>query len=50
MNGQITFSENLTDFLTWVKLTTEAAWTKTSAKTALYGAKWLGLSEYEIEA
>ena len=49
MKTNFTFPENLTDFLTWVKITTEAAWNQASEDDFLYGAKWLPLSEQEID-
>jgi hypothetical protein len=43
------FPENITDFLIWVKVTTEAAWSKAPEDDFLYGAKWLPLSDQEID-
>lgn len=53
----ITIPENLTDFLYWVKERTEAFWSidpETSTEDFvcenwLYGAKWVGLSDDEID-
>lgn len=49
MKSQITFPENIDDFLTWVKVTTETAWSKASTEDFFYGAQWMPLSEEEID-
>ena len=49
MKSRITFPQDLTDFLCWVKTTTELAWSKVSPEETIYGARWLGLSDPEID-
>jgi hypothetical protein len=49
MKTNFTFPENIADFLTWVKITTEAAWSKASKDDFFYGARWLPLSEEKID-
>jgi len=49
MKSNITFPEDLNEFLYWVKITTEAAWIKVAPDDPMYGARWLGLSDPEIE-
>lgn len=49
MKTNRTFPENINDFLTWVKVTTEVAWSKVSEDDFFYGAQWLPLSEEEID-
>ncbi len=49
MNRTITFPESLTDFLYWIKETTEAYWSKLPAEKKMYGAKWLPLTEEQID-
>lgn len=49
MNSQITFPENLTDFLYWVKETTEAYWSKVPHDEPIHGAKWLPLTNQQID-
>lgn len=48
MTSKITFPENLVDFLYWVKETTEAYWDKVSPEELIHGAKWLPLTDGEI--
>ncbi|MCF6404809.1 hypothetical protein L3C95_18060 [Chitinophaga filiformis] len=49
MNSQITFPENLTDFLYWIKTTTEAFWLSVPKDEPIYGAKWLPLTDQQID-
>jgi hypothetical protein len=49
MRAHIIFPEGLTEFLYWVKATTESAWSKLAVDVPMYGAKWLGLSDQEID-
>lgn len=49
MKSNITFPEDLSEFLYWVKTTTESAWSKVTLDDPMYGARWLGLSDPEIE-
>ncbi|MGO4293594.1 hypothetical protein [Chitinophaga sp. RAB17] len=55
MTSGITFPESLTDFLYWIKETTEFAWSKSpnvefspEYSKIMYGAKWMGLNDQEI--
>jgi len=48
MQSHTIFPENITDFLIWVRETTESAWSRISPDNYLYKAKWLPLSDYEI--
>lgn len=49
MNSEITFPENLSDFLYWVKETTEAFWSKVPQDESIHGAKWLPLTDHQID-
>jgi hypothetical protein len=49
MADKFTFPENLDDFLYWIKETTEAYWSKVPADELIYGAKWLPLTERQID-
>lgn len=49
MKSQLTIPEDLAQFLSWVKETTESAWSKIAEEDTLYGARWLGLSDDEID-
>lgn len=49
MNSDITFPENLSDFLYWVRETTEAHWSKVPHDEPIYGAKWLPLTDQQID-
>ncbi|MCS3798876.1 hypothetical protein [Niastella sp. OAS944] len=49
MNTHISFPENITDFLTWVKTTTELAWSNAPIDSYFHGAKWLPLNDGEID-
>ncbi len=49
MNHPISFPENLTDFLYWVKETTEAYWRNVPQDEPIHGAKWLPLSDQQID-
>ncbi|WP_212001596.1 hypothetical protein [Chitinophaga sp. HK235] len=49
MKSHITFPADLIDFLVWVKTTTESAWSNVPPESAIHGAKWLGLSDQEID-
>jgi hypothetical protein len=49
MNSEISFPENLIDFLYWVKETTEAYWSKVPPEELIHGAKWLPLSDGQID-
>lgn len=49
MKSQTTFPKELTEFLYWVKTTTEAAWTKIAVDDPMYGARWMALSDIEID-
>ncbi|RAJ77255.1 hypothetical protein CLV59_10720 [Chitinophaga dinghuensis] len=49
MNTMISFPEDLTDFLIWVRETTEAYWSKVSSEELIHGAKWLPLSDSQID-
>ena len=49
MNSHILFPEDITSFLAWVKTTTELQWSKDPADSYFYNAKWLPLSEQEID-
>jgi hypothetical protein len=56
-NSVIQIPENFTEFLYWVKETTETSWAKApdasaddfNEQQALHGAKWIGLSEPAID-
>lgn len=50
MNTHISFPENLIDFLTWVKTTTEQAWRNEPPDSHFHGAQWLPPSEGEINS
>lgn len=49
MNNEVNFPENLTDFLYWIKETTESYWNKVSHDEVLHGAKWLPLTDQQID-
>ncbi len=49
MNSEITFPEDLTDFLYWVKETTEEYWSKVPHDELIHGAKWLPLTDQQID-
>ncbi|SEW00582.1 hypothetical protein SAMN05428988_1186 [Chitinophaga sp. YR573] len=49
MNREITFPENLSDFLYWVKETTESYWSKVPHDKLIHGAKWLPLTDQQID-
>ncbi|QJB42417.1 hypothetical protein HF324_33035 [Chitinophaga oryzae] len=49
MNNKVIFPEGLADFLYWVKETTESYWHKVDPQKSIYGAKWLPLSEAQID-
>lgn len=49
MKSEITFPEDLTDFLYWVKETTEEYWSKVPHDKSIHGAKWLPLTDQQID-
>ncbi|WP_143709002.1 hypothetical protein [[Flexibacter] sp. ATCC 35208] len=49
MNKNITFPENLSNFLYWVKDTTESYWSKLPHDKLIHGAKWLPLTDQQID-
>lgn len=49
MESKIAFPVDLTGFLLWVKTTTENVWSKVSSDKPFYNAKWLGLSDMQID-
>lgn len=49
MKSQIRFPEKLSDFLYWIKETTEAFWSKVDPDEPIYGAKWLPLTDGQID-
>jgi hypothetical protein len=49
INDPIVFPENLADFFHWVKETTEAYWRNMSSEEMIHGAKWLPLTDTQID-
>jgi len=49
MNDKITFPEDLADFLYWIKETTETYWRNVSPELKVHGAKWLPLTDDQID-
>jgi hypothetical protein len=49
MNAHITFPEDLITFLMWVKTKTEYYWSRLAMDAPMYGAKWIGLSDEQID-
>lgn len=49
MNRATIIPENLSDFLYWVKETTESYWSKVDHDWPIHGAKWLPLADWQID-
>ncbi len=49
MNTQITFPESLPAFLYWIKETTEAYWREVPDNESIHGAKWMPLTDQQID-
>jgi hypothetical protein len=49
MNRKLNFPENLTDFLSWIKEVTEAYWREVPREEKMHGAKWLPLTDEQID-
>ncbi|NIG55361.1 hypothetical protein F3J22_17860 [Chitinophaga sp. Cy-1792] len=49
MNHEITFPQDLTAFLEWIKVTTETYYSNLPPEAAMHGAKWLPLTDIQID-